>query len=116
MIGRDMVVEAEIIEQPRRRSLKAHHRHLSRIRQDSESRPSLHINPTLTFSTISANTGHSRRRGERVKSTPFGHTAPRPVNWEQIAAYSIDARSRAVARASFACPQAALLALLERRS
>src|SRR6185369_5727009 len=54
MIGRDMVVEAEIIEQPRRRSLKAYHRHLSRIRQDSESRPSLHINPTLTFSTISA--------------------------------------------------------------
>jgi hypothetical protein len=38
------------------------------------------------------------------------------VNWEQIAAYSIDARSRAVAGASFACPQAALLALLERRS
>ena len=30
MIGRDMVVEAEIIEQLRRRSLKAHHRHLSR--------------------------------------------------------------------------------------
>src|SRR6185369_11984214 len=63
MIGRDMVVEAEIIEQPRRRSLKAHHRHLSRIRQDSESRPSLHINPTLTFSTISANSGHSRTKG-----------------------------------------------------
>src|SRR6476646_8425350 len=60
MIGRDMVVEAEIIEQPRRRSLKAHHRHLSRIRQDSESRPSLHINPTLTFSTISARLRRSR--------------------------------------------------------
>ena len=28
-IGRDVFVEAEIIEQPRRRSLKAHHRRLS---------------------------------------------------------------------------------------
>jgi len=48
------------------------------------------------------------RRGEQVKSTP----APPPVNWEQIAAYTIDVRSRDVAGASFACPQAALLALL----
>ena len=28
-----------------------------------------------------------RRHGERVKSTPFGHTAPPPVNWEQIPTY-----------------------------
>src|SRR6476619_5211004 len=68
MIGRDMVVEAEIIEQPRRRSLKAHHRHLSRIRQDSESRPSLHINPTLTFSTISAGSEPTRVAGEGRES------------------------------------------------
>jgi hypothetical protein len=32
VIARDVVVKAEIIEQPRRRSLKAHHRRLSRIR------------------------------------------------------------------------------------
>jgi hypothetical protein len=30
VIGGDMFVEAKIIEQPRRRSLKAHHRPLSR--------------------------------------------------------------------------------------
>jgi hypothetical protein len=30
VIERDVFVEAEIIEQPRRRSLKADHRHLSR--------------------------------------------------------------------------------------
>ena len=30
VIGRDVFLKAEIIEQPRRRSLKAHHRHLSR--------------------------------------------------------------------------------------
>jgi hypothetical protein len=30
VIERDVLVEAEIIEQPRRRSLKAHHRRLSR--------------------------------------------------------------------------------------
>jgi hypothetical protein len=30
MIERDVFVEAEIIEQPRRRSLKAHHHNLSR--------------------------------------------------------------------------------------
>jgi hypothetical protein len=29
VIGRDVFVEAEITEQPRRRSLKAHHRRLS---------------------------------------------------------------------------------------
>jgi hypothetical protein len=71
-------------------------------------------------------------RGVRFASTPVGRfaqipvihrwaanwsidpsvMAPPPVNWEQIAAYSIDARSRDVAGASFACPQAALLALL----
>jgi hypothetical protein len=30
MIDRDVFLKAEIIEQPRRRSLKAHHRRLSR--------------------------------------------------------------------------------------
>src|ERR1700733_8110271 len=36
------------------RPSEPHHRRLSGIRQDSESRPSLHINRALTFSTISA--------------------------------------------------------------
>ena len=30
MVGRDMILKAEIIEQPRRRSLNAHHHRLSR--------------------------------------------------------------------------------------
>jgi hypothetical protein len=60
MIGRNVVVEAEIVKQLSRCRLNAHHRRLSRIRQDSESRPSLHINRALTFSTISAHSGRPR--------------------------------------------------------
>jgi hypothetical protein len=41
VIGRDMVIEAKIVKQPSRRRLNPHHRHLSRIRRGSESRPSL---------------------------------------------------------------------------
>src|SRR5271165_3973465 len=37
----------------------------------------------------------------RQETAPFGHTAPPPVNWEHIAAWSIDARSRRVAGTSF---------------
>ena len=55
----------------------------------------------------------ARRAGQIDPFRWYGATA---VNWGPIAAYSLDARSRAVAGASFACPQAALLALLERRS
>src|SRR5580704_19741216 len=54
MIGRDVVVEAEVVKQLSRCRLNAHHRRLSRITSDSESRPSLHINQPQTFSTISA--------------------------------------------------------------
>jgi hypothetical protein len=49
MIGRDMVIEAKVVKQPSLGRLNPHHRRLSRIRQDSESRPSLHINRALTF-------------------------------------------------------------------
>ena len=57
VVGRDVVIEAKIVKQASRRHLNPHHRYLSRIRRGSESRPSLHINQSLTFSTISAQSG-----------------------------------------------------------
>src|ERR1700734_3956354 len=70
MIARDMIVEAEVVKQLSRRRLNPHHRRLSRITRDSESRPSLHINRALTFSTISANSGRPRLPGERASIDP----------------------------------------------
>jgi hypothetical protein len=60
VIDRDVFLKAEIIEQPRRRSLKAHHRCLSRKSAGlNESRRASDDNQSPTLSTVSANSGHS---------------------------------------------------------
>jgi hypothetical protein len=59
VIERDVFVEAEIIEQPRRRSLKAHHRRLSRKSAGlNESRRCADSNQSPTLSTVSAPSSH----------------------------------------------------------
>jgi hypothetical protein len=58
MIGRDVVVEAEVVKQLTRR-LNAHHRRLSRKSAGvSESPRRTDHNQSMTFSTISAANGH----------------------------------------------------------
>jgi hypothetical protein len=63
VIERDVFVEAEIIEQPRLRSLKPHHRRLSRkLARFNESRRCSDDNDWPTLSTASARSGHSPER------------------------------------------------------
>jgi hypothetical protein len=66
MIGRDVVVEAEVVKQLGRCRLNAHHRHLSRKSAGfNESRRHADNNQSLTFSTVSAQSGH--RNGSRLE-------------------------------------------------
>jgi hypothetical protein len=59
MVDKDVFLKAKIIEQPRRRSLNAHHRRLSRKSAGvNESRHHTDHNQSLTFSTISTQSGH----------------------------------------------------------
>jgi hypothetical protein len=64
-----MIVEAEVVKQLSRRRLNAHHRYPSRIRRGRESRRDSDHNQSLTFSTVSANSGRSQTAGERAEST-----------------------------------------------
>jgi hypothetical protein len=58
VIDSDVFLKAEIVEQPCRSSLKAHHRHLSRKSAGfNESRHSSARNRAVTFSTVSAHSG-----------------------------------------------------------
>jgi hypothetical protein len=62
VIENDVFIEAEIIEQPRRRSLKAHHRRLSHKSAGfNESRRGSDDNQSPTFSTVSAQSGRPQR-------------------------------------------------------
>ena len=78
MIERDVVVKAEIIEQPRRRFLKAHHRRLSR--KSAGFNESRHSPPPAikqqTFSTVFANSGRSARPIKNGSKRPGGPVLP----------------------------------------
>jgi hypothetical protein len=71
VIGRDMIVEAEIVKQPGRRLLRAHHcRVPCQITRSSESRHGRCINQPATFSTVSVGSRNSNRdtpqKGDRL--------------------------------------------------
>jgi hypothetical protein len=71
VIENDVFIEAEIIEQPRRRSLKAHHRRLSRKSAGfNESRRGSDDNQSPTFSTVSAQSGRPPQRLRRARLGP----------------------------------------------
>ena len=71
VIENDVFIEAEIIEQPRRRSLKAYHRRLSRKSAGfNESRHGSNDNQSPTFSTVSAQSGRPPQRLRRARPGP----------------------------------------------
>jgi len=64
-------IEAEIIEQPRRRSLKAYHRRLSRKSAGfNEITRGSDDNQSPTFSTVSAQSGRPPQRLRRARLGP----------------------------------------------
>jgi hypothetical protein len=85
MIGRDVVVEAEVVKQLSRCRLNAHHRRLSRKSAGfNESRRYTDNNQSLTFSTVSTFSGHCRSPprtaqlgGKRVYNTWVGPESAR---------------------------------------
>jgi hypothetical protein len=77
MIGRDVVVEAEVVKQLGRCRLNAHHRRLSRKSAGfNESRRYTDHNQSLTFSTVSAQSGHRGSQPSRWQLGGFGPFAP----------------------------------------
>ena len=79
VIGRDVIVEAEIIDQPGRRRLNAHHRRIPRqIARSSESRHRRCINQLATFSTVSAQSGRRYRQRSLECAAALARAPARP--------------------------------------
>jgi hypothetical protein len=79
VIGRDMLIEAEIIEQSGRRRPNAHHRRIPRqITKGSESQRRPSSNQSPTFSTVSAQSGRRYRQRSLECAAALARAPARP--------------------------------------